>query len=239
MFGKGNKNKLFAIVTLGHMRAAIIWNDLIQIMNKSRTTISLVSAQALIQIDAARALKQISPLLGERSDWHWAGIAHIFRQSDRDTICPIIEQLINTTPEPRLPGLIRLIDTLDCDTSSKIIGDILNQSKDERVISTCLHIVNDPYAVQQIRHQLKSQRSHVRMHAATALGRLGLKEDIPRLVECLQDSEWWVRYRAAQALAAMPFVSIEMLEDIHHSQQDRYARGILQQVISERQYYAS
>jgi hypothetical protein len=238
VFRKGSKNRLFAMVTLGHMRAAIKWSDLVHVMKKSRSTISLVAAQAMIQINPVRALKQIIPLLEQRTDWHWAGVAHIFRLANSDVICPALEQLIRKTPDDSLPGLLRILDTIKCDTSSAIIGEVLNRSKNDRVTSTCLHIVNDPRSVYAIRQYIDCPRWHVRMHAATALGRLGLEEDIPVLISCLQDREWWVRYRAAQALAAMPFVSIKELQNIYETQQDRYAKDILQQVISERQYYA-
>lgn len=238
LFRKGNKNRLFAMVTLGHMRAAMVWSEMMNVMNKSRSTISLVAAQALIQINSGRALQNIIPQLDTRSDWHWAGVAHIFRLAESDVICPALEKLIRNTSENRLPGLLRILDTVKCDASSAIIRDVIERSDNDRVISTCLHIVNDPHAISFIRQYIDNPRWHVRMHAATALGRLGLKEDIPVLIACLQDSEWWVRYRAAQALASMPFVSIKDMEDISAAQKDCFAKDILQQVISERKYYA-
>lgn len=238
LYRRGNKNKLFAIVTLGHMRASMFWYDLIHIMKKNSSIISLVAAQALIQINAERALKEIIGILQDRSDWHWAGVAHIFRLSVKEKVCPMLEEVIKNADKDRLPGLLRLFDTINCDTSSAAIGNILKKSSDERVISICLHIINDPMLIHEIRQHLNNSRWHVRMHAATALGRLGLKEDIPILVNCLQDREWWVRYRAAQSLSEMPFMNMDMLEEIYDSQQDRYAKDILRHVISERLDYA-
>ncbi len=75
------------------------------------------------------------------------------------------------------------------------------------------------------------------MHAASALGRLGLTEDVVRLEQTLQDREWWVRYRAAQALACMPFISMDDLRRMSIRSPDPYARDILQQVISEQPAY--
>ena len=75
---------------------------------------------------------------------------------------------------------------------------------------------------------------HVRMHAATALGRFGGEPEIEILTLLLKDREWWVRYRSAQALASMPFLNIQNLEVIRDSINDKFAKDILNQVITEK-----
>ena len=237
--GHSNKMKLFAMVTLGHMRATLAWADLVHIMHRTRATISLVAAQALIQINAERALRQIIPLMNRRSDWHWAGIAHILKLSDREYVCRVLDNLISQAPVNRQPGLLRLLDAVHCDSISAMITELLFTTDNDRVASTCLHIVQDPKAVPVIRKYIMSPRWHVRMHAATALGRLGQPDDKQLLIDCLSDEEWWVRYRSAQALAAMPFVNFEYLIELAEKTRDRYARDILRQVISEHQDYAT
>lgn len=235
---KGTKNRLFAIVTLGHMRVSRVWNDLVRILNSRKATVSLVAAQALIQINLAQALKVIIPQLEYRDDWHWAGLAHVFRLADNAIICQNLEQLMSRSSEQQLPGMLRLVDAVGCNTGSVVLTEILKNSGDDKVISTCLHVINDPLAIPYIRNYVKHPRWHVRMHAATAVGRLGLQSDVSLLIESLQDSEWWVRYRAAQALVSMPFMNNQMLEDIYNVQQDLYAKDILKHVMSERKSYA-
>jgi HEAT repeat protein len=75
----------------------------------------------------------------------------------------------------------------------------------------------------------------VRLHAAQALGRLGTREDEWHLRRALADSQWWVRYRAAQALGNLPFMDVDRLRRITEDVEDRYGRDILRQVIAEKE----
>jgi HEAT repeat protein len=85
-----------------------------------------------------------------------------------------------------------------------------------------------------VRQYLAHPRWHVRAHAATCLGRIGTKEDEAKLAALLADSEWWVRYRAAQAIMDLPFSSLERIRQLKEYRNDRYARDILEQVIVEK-----
>ncbi len=73
------------------------------------------------------------------------------------------------------------------------------------------------------------------MRAAAALGRLGAEEDCPRLLELLADQEWWVRYRAAEALIGLPFLDRGALERMRDGITDRYGRDMFDQVLAERE----
>ncbi len=63
---------------------------------------------------------------------------------------------------------------------------------------------------------------------------MGTREDQVALVALLSDPEWWVRYRAAQALAKLPFLTEEKLQSLCEVQTDQFAREILAQVMAER-----
>lgn len=57
-----------------------------------------------------------------------------------------------------------------------------------------------PAALSAVRLRLASPTSWVRAAAAEAAGRIGLAETAVRLHELLDDEDWWVRFRAAEAL---------------------------------------
>lgn len=59
-------------------------------------------------------------------------------------------------------------------------------------------------ALAHITANASDPRWEMRAVAATALGTFGAREHIDTLVKLLCDREWWVRYRAAEALAALP-----------------------------------
>ena len=72
-----------------------------------------------------------------------------------------------------------------------------------------------------------------RVVGAVVLGRLGEREHVGLLERLLEDREWWVRYRAAQALVALPFLGPNALRRIQRRQTDRYAVDILDQAFAE------
>jgi len=71
------------------------------------------------------------------------------------------------------------------------------------------------------------------MQAANVLGRIGQQEHVSLLEALLDDREWWVRYRAAQAITRLPFLGPNRLRRIRLRQADRYATDILQQAFAE------
>jgi HEAT repeat protein len=102
------------------------------------------------------------------------------------------------------------------------------------VLIGTLRIINDVGLLPQARPHLRHTDWRVRVQAAKLLGRVGEHADVNRLIPLLADAEWWVRYRAAQALAGMPFFSRTELELLRSNLSDRFARDMLSQVLAER-----
>ena len=73
----------------------------------------------------------------------------------------------------------------------------------------------------------------VRVQAASALGRLGGPAQRELLVALMRDPQWWVRYRAAQALLSGRFGDAHELAALATHLQDRFSRDILTQVLAE------
>jgi hypothetical protein len=57
--------------------------------------------------------------------------------------------------------------------------------------------------------------------------------DRERLVQMLRDAEWWVRYRAAQALATRPFATPDEIVTMAAHLGDRFAHDIAVQALAE------
>lgn len=71
--------------------------------------------------------------------------------------------------------------------------------------------------------------------ASRILGRSGEQSDVDRLRRLLNDPQWWVRYRAARSLAALPFLNRPQLEQFAAEAADRFARDMLQHVLAEQE----
>jgi HEAT repeat protein len=95
--------------------------------------------------------------------------------------------------------------------------------------------VNSPLLQEPVRARLADVDWQVRVQAVKALGRIGDRSDTARLALLLADREWWVRYRAAQALVELPWMKRADLDALRASLEDRYAADMLAQVVAEQE----
>ncbi|HEX5538590.1 MAG TPA: HEAT repeat domain-containing protein, partial [Methylophilaceae bacterium] len=96
-------------------------------------------------------------------------------------------------------------------------------------------LIRDPADLDLVRLRLHDPDWRVRVQAANVLGRWGGPQDLHGLLALLAAPEWWVRYRAAQAIVALPFMQAEALARIAHELGDPYARDMLRQAMSEKE----
>jgi len=226
--------RLLAMMTLGHLRDKSAWQILTDFLGDDSPILSLAAARALMQIDAAAAVVVFMPLLEVREDWPPARVASLLKEAGAAIISGPLTALIRQAPQAQLPRLIHFLDLAYSDASSRLVREMLETSHDSQVLAACLRAMNDARDLDLARRQLQHPDWPVRVQAAAALGRLGADVDRVGLARLLTDTQWWVRYRAAQALSQLPFVTTEQLHRLMAEQTDRYARDMLKQVIAER-----
>ena len=228
------KSRLAAITTLGLLRDKTVWEEIKNSSVDEHPSVSLAAMRALIRIDEERAMPFIIPLISARTDWPPARVANILHEASPHVICVALADAILHSPEPHIPLLIRYFETIACDSSTVVLRQAIEKFPNAAVISACLHAFKSPDALDIVRKNLTHAAWHVRVQAVRALGRMGLVYDKYILINMLCDQQWWVRYRAAQALSSLPFISTVDLEKIRDEQADRYAKDILIQVIAEK-----
>ena len=186
-----------------------------------------------MQIDADRALPIVIPHMAEREDWPPARVATILRRAGPDAVSePLASAILGATPE-KANRLLGYLDTCHLRVADELTHRLLKYSDDDYIITALLRTLDNPRELPIVRKLLRHERWHIRMLAAIALGRIGEAEDTAALIELLSDQAWWVRYRAAQTLAHLPFMTVAQLRTVQAMQSDRYARDILDQVIAE------
>jgi HEAT repeat protein len=109
----------------------------------------------------------------------------------------------------------------------------LGKSSDPNVIGAAIDFIEDARDRLWVRTATQHPSWRVRMAAARALGRIGVTSDQVLLLDLLEDKSWWVRYRAAQALASLPGVSRSDIETLRPRTTDKFAADILTQVLAE------
>lgn len=228
------KIQLIGIITLGNMRVNSAWNYLESIALSSDTLLSLTAYRALAQIDQDKAIIELLPKLIKRLDWPASMVAKILKEAKSPKICELLADACMTAKEEELPNIIKYINVLNCSNSTLVFRHILNKKVDDHIISLCLHELHDPSVIDIVRRYVEYPRWHVRVNTAHALGNIGTKEDVVYLKKLLNDKQWWVRYRAAQALVKLPFLNDDTIRNIQKEFENPKAQQILEQALAER-----
>jgi hypothetical protein len=224
---------LLATITLGHLRDDAAWERLVTQTLSSDNATSINAFHALVQIDADAAAEQLTPLLLARNDWPIAQTAAILQSAQSAFMYTLIEATAETR-SVHLIRTLRLIESMRLALPHAVVLRLLEQAPNTEALIGTLRIANDVSLLPHVRPFLRHEDWRVRVQAAKLLGRIGEHSDVNRLIPLLADVEWWVRYRAAQALAAMPFFSSTEMELLRSNLSDRFARDMLSQVLAER-----
>lgn len=224
---------LLATLALGHMRDHPSWDLLIMQTLAVDNVTSINAFQALVQIDAEATAQQLIPLLLAREDWPIAHVAAILQSAHSAFLQPLLEATTEIK-SVHLVRTMRLIEALHLAIPQSTVLRLLDEANDTDTIIAALRIANDAGLLTHIRGYLNHPDWRIRVQAAKVVGRIGEHADINRLIPLLADAEWWVRYRAARALIAMPFFSIAEIEQLRDKLSDRFARDMLGQVLAER-----
>lgn len=223
---------LLATIALGYLRDQVSRDVLVTQTMAADSVTSLHAFHALVRIDADAAASELTPLMLAREDWPVAHVAAILQSAQSAFMLPLLEAT-EETRATHLARTLRLIEALHLTLPHATIVALLAQENTETVIAA-LRIANDAGLLVQVRPHLHHADWRVRLQAARVLGRIGEYTDVNRLVPLLADSEWWVRYRAAQALVGMSFFSLTEAEMLRNNLSDRFARDMLAQAIAER-----
>jgi len=132
-----------------------------------------------------------------------------------------------------LPQALRLMAALRMDLPLPQLHGYLS-SRDIEIVLAALRLARAPGVLDDVRRHLASADWRARVQAVRALGELGDRSDVARLRTLLSDPQWWVRYRAAQALLALPFLTEAELAELRN-EGDRYAADMIAQVSAEQE----
>jgi HEAT repeat protein len=229
-------SRLLGTVALGHVGDAGAWEALLAETGSHNLALSLAAARALVRLDATRAVAALMPVIERREDWPQTRIWPLLQEAGPDAVTGTLLAAIARSAQRAQARLVHLLPLADETEAAACVRQLLQTTDSDWVIGACIGVSESPTELPTIRHFATHPRWHIRMLAAKALGRLGDAQDEARLVAMLGDTEWWVRYRAAQALVALPWMPRERVAALRDAQADRYARDALDHAIAERAY---
>ena len=233
--------KLLALNTLGHLLDLSAWDVILQLARQPDPLLSLAAARSLFQLDANAALDELKNELFERDDWPPAQLAILLQEIGTASIFTMLAdaatQLAATPKAVELTRLKRLLQLLEIAPYQYVIPairSILSVVTDDEIVAQCLKYLREPNDLSFVRNNLSHPNWVVRLQAARALGRVGTKEDWPKLAVLLGDPVWWVRYRTAQTLVELVHSDAGVMAELREQLSDRYALDMLEMVIAER-----
>jgi len=229
---KGLRKRLMAIITLGHLREQSAWDDLAELAQSPHPVVSLSAARALVDIDPKAALTLIAPWIGARADWSPPRVAALLSHAGSELIAQPLSQTVMTAAPDMAMRLLHYLEVTRCTAALPAVRSLLvRESTDMAVRAACLKLIGqfqDPKDLALVRSFIADSDERVRAQAAAALGTIGMPADEGSLIALLSDWQWDVRYRAAEALAHLPFMEPERLAEIQSQQTDTLAKQILE-----------
>ncbi len=231
---RDTENRLVAVMTLGHLGDQDSWNILESIARSRTPILSMAALRALFLIDTSRALAILLSSLGARSDWPTAQLQTILAEVDSSKLSEGLLQAAEIAIPSELPRLIALMDAADASAVTPYLRRVMETSKDEEILIACLKSAHVPSELDVLTPFMKSTSWQIRTQIARVLGTKVLRGQEHLLISLLSDEVWWVRYRAAQSLARLPFFSQDELWRLRFLLSDEFAQDILDQVVAEK-----
>lgn len=152
--------------------------------------ISVRSFQALLRQKAAHAPEEISTYIQEQADCE-----------DDHQLLALLTDALSHGNDLRELALLRSLATDGCHADVRAAAF--------RALGSLGH----PSARSAISIGLTDENWAVRGQAIICASRIGLREFTPRIAEALADPQWWVRFRAGQALLKLGPLGLTLLQE--------------------------
>ena len=227
--------RLTAIIAVGNLQDAAAWQELSRMVSCEDGCLSFAAAQSLVRISARRAIPLLMPIIISHEDWPPPKVAVLLKEAGTDLVSEPLARAALEAPLARQPKMIRYLEVARYEISAPVIRQIIEESSDKEVLSACLHVAKDPLLLDRIRELTSHETWSVRAIAATALGRIGSEDDIPKLMTLLSDRVWWVRNRAAEAIGSLPCITLMELKKIKIAVNDRFGKEMMGEIIAEKE----
>ncbi len=209
------RRRLLAIITLGHLQERSIWNELVTMLQADNAFLSLVSAKALLNIEAQTAIPLLIPVISRRKDWSPLKVVAMFGTVGADIAADTIAKAACQASPEIGARLIRHLAATQSQQGLPPLRALMREgTPSDDILAACLFLFgecSDPRDVATVRAHISHPTWYVRLQATSALGKMGVEEDEPLLITLLDDEHWWVRYRAAEALSNLPWMTAERM----------------------------
>lgn len=229
--------QILGVVTLGRLQSRAAWAPLKTLLTHQNSFLAFHAAQALLRIDPTAALPLLIPVLGQRTDWSPLNVVTMLNTVERGVAAEtLVRAAIHGSPTIS-PRLLRYLPATHSPQGLPLLRQFISdRPPPPNMLATCLFVFGefrDPEDLPVVRHYLAHEAWYVRVQAATALGKLGTADDEDRLIALFHDDQWWVRYRAGEALVSLESMTEEKLMSLQESLTSPEAHEILAPILAK------
>ncbi|MCK9394411.1 MAG: HEAT repeat domain-containing protein [Methylobacter sp.] len=228
-----DRELIAATVAAGWLRDIRAWEPLLLRLHDEDPVRSFSAARALTRINTRSALREVIPLLVTHPDWPRHLVAGLLLEAGPVMVSPPLLNAILNTPDEQVSALVRYLPFADVGTANIVLNRYMITGQNHELLCACLKAACSPKVLPLVLNSLSDAHWEVRVGAANALCRLGDSSDVASLQPLLSDQQWWVRYRAAQAIGELLRRDKAQMMLICQAQTDRYAADMLEQVMAE------
>jgi HEAT repeat protein len=227
------RSRILAVQTLGHLRDNNHRDEIRDLVSHENTALSITAAVALVDIDPDFGIAIVVPMIEARRDWPKNRVSILLRHAGSERISEPLYRAIRSADARGKTYLLQFARLIDAEVLDALVAELLRASNEPGVLNAALKLVSGFGGVPRIAALTQHDAWYVRMQAAKVLGRVGQQEHLSLLEAMLDDREWWVRYRAAQSIATLPFLGPNQLRQLRRRQDDPFSVDILQQAFAE------
>ncbi|NOS97626.1 MAG: HEAT repeat domain-containing protein [Methylotenera sp.] len=233
--GSKTDERLIALATVGFLGTKEARADLVVALNDPQPAISVLAAHALLSINDSDSISHVIPMMVGRRDWPIDRTAIMLKDASPKFVEAFLVEVEQAAidNQPYLLRLLRILDVLQLSRPLEFLRHILENSNNPELVTSTLKLVRLNSDLDLVRNRLNDENWAVQVQVAAVLGRLGVSEDVPRLVSLMSSKDWWVRYRAAKSLVQLPFINHAKIEVIKQNMNDAFGYDILLHAIAE------
>ena len=193
-----------------------------------------IAISALFRIDSDIGTAVVRTQLSELV-WSASFVARLLAPAGPHALALLSGELANAPPR-RVLRLLRVIDALANSDALPILRSTVATGRNPEEIAVALRTLGR-FGSAEDRETARGMLAHaaplVRMQAAACLGHIGAEADYQALAPLLHDRDWWVRYRAAGAIASLLHSHPPRLLALINTETDPDARAMLGRVAAE------
>lgn len=228
--------RLIGLLALGFLRDAASVPLLTQQLAQGSQHALVHAGRALLEVDAPAHADAVVQALLAREGLNLSLVSVLFKPW-RQVLGPAMQaQALSLDPAQGQQALrcLRLARALQLQWPLQVLQPFLGQSGDAETLIAAIRLVQGEAGAAPVAAHAGHPDWQVRAQVARALGYIGGLPEVPLLAALVTDTQWWVRYRSAQALLRVPGLARGQAQALVSATGDRYAMGMLDAVMAER-----